>query len=119
MTKAEISEAETKKMLPPRKRAPRRWLAQMHRLMSNRKRILKAKCAGEPLLRLAPSLLQRQLNVTFSNGCLEYGGNPRQRHRPSRLIASVEHHHDEHPTRIIAAVYLVSSASDRTTPFVL
>jgi hypothetical protein len=41
----------------------------------------------------------------------------RLRHR--HLTAGVEHHHDEHPTRIIAAVRLVSSASDRTTYFVL
>jgi len=50
---------------------------------------------------------------------LEYGGNLHRRHRPSRLIASVEHHHDEHPTRTNAEVHLVSSASDRTTLFVL
>jgi hypothetical protein len=41
----------------------------------------------------------------------------RLRHR--HLTAGVEHHHDEHPTRAIAAVHLVSSASDRTTYFVL
>ena len=42
---------------------------------------------------------------------------PRLRHR--HLTAGVEHHHDEHPTRTIAEVHLVSSASDRTTYFVL
>jgi hypothetical protein len=88
--------------------------------MSNRKQILRARCTGEVVL-LWPALspLGHQLLVTFSSGSLEYGGNPRLRHRPSRLIESVEHHHDEHPTRIIAAVHLVLSASDRTTFFFL
>jgi hypothetical protein len=50
---------------------------------------------------------------------LEYTRDRRPRHRHSRLIASVEQHHDEHPTRAIAAVHLVRFASDRTTSFVL
>ena len=102
------------KMLLPK------WQAQTHRLMLNPKQILRAKYAGKAvLLWLALSPLQRQLLAIFSSGSLECVGNPRRRHRPRRLIASVEHHNDEHPTRIIAAARLVSSTSDRTTFSVL
>ena len=113
-------EAATKKTPAIRKMPRRRWLARMHRLMSNRKQILRAKCVGEALL-LWPVLypLRRQLPAISSNGSLECirARRPRLRHR--HLTAGVEHHHDEHPTRTIAAVHLVSSASDRTTYFVL
>src|SRR5215470_2395003 len=110
MRKAEISEARTKKMPPIRKLEPPRWQARTPRLMSNRKPILRAKCAGEPvLLRPALSPLPRQLPGIFSSDSLGYGGSQRPRPRRRRLIASVGHHNDEHPTRIIAAVYLVSS----------
>ena len=113
-------EATTKKTPAIRKMPRRRWLARMHRLMSNRKQILKAKCVGEALL-LWPVLypLRRQLPEISSNGSLECirARRPRLRHR--HLTAGVEHHHDEHPTRTFAAVHLVSSASDRTTYFVL
>jgi hypothetical protein len=85
--------------------------------MSNRKQILRGKSVGEALPWPAPFPLQRQLPAIFSNGSLEYTRD--RRHRHLRLIAGVEQQHDEHPTRIIAAVHLVSSASDRTTYFVL
>jgi hypothetical protein len=85
--------------------------------MSNLKQILRAKCAGEALPWRERSLLRRQLPAISSNGSLEC---IRARHlRLRHLTAGVEHHHDEHPTRTIAAVHLVSSASDRTTYFVL
>jgi hypothetical protein len=113
-------EATTKKTPAIRKMPRRRWLARMHRLMSNRKQILRAKCVGEALL-LWPVLypLRRQRPVISSKKSLECirARRPRLRHR--HLTAGVEHHHDEHPTRTIAAVHLVSSASDRTTYFVL
>ena len=98
-----------------RKMPLRRWQAQTHRLMSNRKQILRAKCAGEALPWRARSPLRRQLRVISSKRSLEYvrARSPRLRHR--RLTAGVEHHQDEHPTRTIAAVHLASSASDRTT----
>jgi hypothetical protein len=109
-----------KKVRTNRKVPLRRWQAQTHRLMSNRKQILRAKCGGEGLL-LRPALypLRRQLPEISFNGSLEciHARRPRLRHR--HLTAGVEHHHDEHPTRTIAAVHLVSSASDRTTYFVL
>jgi hypothetical protein len=89
----------------------------MHRLMSNRKQILRAKCVGKALLRPVLNPLGRQLPAISSNGSLEY---IRARRLLLRLLtAGAEHHHDEHPTRTIAAVHLVSSASDRTTYFVL
>jgi hypothetical protein len=98
----------------------RRWQARTQRLTWNRKQILRGKYGGEVLL-LWPALcpLRRQLLVTFSSGSLEYGGNPLLRHRHRRLTASVEQHHDEQPIRTIAALHLVSPASDRTTSFVL
>src|SRR5438128_12338670 len=102
-----------------RKMPRRRWLAQMHRLMSNRKQILKAKCVGEALLWPMLYRQRRQLPAISSNGSLECIRARRLRHRHRHLTAGVEHHHDEHPTRTIAAVHLVSSASDRTTYFVL
>jgi hypothetical protein len=97
-----------------------RWQAQTHRLMSNRKQILRGKCGGEALL-LWPthSPRRRQLPEISSNDSLEYAGNRHLLHRHLRLTAGVEHHHDEHPTRTIAAAHLVSSASDRTTSFLL
>ena len=103
-----------------RKMPLRKWQAQMHRLMSNRKQILRAKCVGEARL-LWPVLspLRRQLPAISSNGSLECIRARRLRLRHRHLTAGVEHHHDEHPTRTIAAVHLVSSASDRTTYFVL
>ena len=119
MRKAGISEAGTKKMPPPRKLPLRRWQAQMHRLMSNRKQILRAKCAGEALRWPALFPLRRQLPVISSKRSLEYIRARRLRLRHSHLTAGVEHHHNEHPTRTIAAVHFVSSASDRTTYFVL
>src|SRR4029453_10282148 len=119
MRKAGISEAGTKKMPPPRKLPPRRWQAQTHRLMSNQKRILRAKCASEALRWPALSQLRRQLLAISSSGSLEYAVNRHLHQRRSRLTADVEHHHDEHPTRTNAEVHLVSSASDRTTLFVL
>jgi len=87
--------------------------------MSNRKRILRAKCADEAPRWPALFPLRRQLLVISSNGSLEYIGNQRLLLRHRRLTAGVEHHHDEHPTRTIAALRLVSSASDRTTSFLL
>jgi len=119
MKRAEISGARTKKVLLSRKLALRKWQARTLRLMSNPKPILRAKCGGEAAL-LRPALYppRRQLPAIFSSGSLEYGGNPPPRLR-RRLIASVEHRHDEHPTRMLAAVHLVSSASDRTTSFAL
>ena len=119
MRKAGISQAATKKVRINRKLPLRRWQAQTHRLMSNLKQILRAKCAGEALPWRERSLLRRQLPAISSKSSLEYGGNPPPRHRHRHLIASVEHHQDEHPTRIIATMHLVSSASDRTTLFVL
>ena len=106
--------------MPPIRKMPLpRWQAQTHRLMSNRKQILRAKCGGEGLL-LRPALfpVQRQLPEISSNGSLEYTGNLRLRHRHLRLTVGVEQQ-DEHPTRTIAAVHLVSCASDRTTYFAL
>jgi len=119
MTRAEISEARTKKVRTNRKVPLRRWQAQTHRLMSNRKRILRAKYASEALPWRARSPLRRQLLVISSKRSLEYVRARRLRLRHRRLTAGVEHHQDEHPTRIIATVHLVSSASDRTTLFVL
>jgi hypothetical protein len=87
--------------------------------MSSRKRILKVKCVGGALRLPALFPLRRQLPVISSNGSLEYAVNRRLHQRRSRLTAGVEHHHDEHPIRTIATVRLVSSASDRTTLFVL
>ena len=90
----------------------------MHRLMSNRKLTLKEKYDGELLLpQPALSPLRRPLSAISSNGCLECTRDRHLRHH-LRLIAAVEQH-DEPPTRIITAVYVVSSASDRTTLFVL
>jgi hypothetical protein len=78
----------------------------MHRPMSSRKQILKAKCVGEALLLwLALSPLPRQLLVIFSNESLECIRARRQRLRPRHLTAGAERHHDEHPTRTIAAVH--------------
>ena len=119
MKKVGISQAGTKKMPPPRKLPLRRWQALTHRLMSSRKQILKAKCDGEALLWPALFPLRRQLPVISSKRSLEYAGNRHLRHRHRRLTAGVEHHHDEHPTRTIATVHLASSASDRTTLFLL
>jgi hypothetical protein len=88
--------------------------------MSNQKQILKAKCDAEAVLQWpALSPLRRHLPAISSKSSLEYTGNQRRRHRHRLLTAGVEHHHDEHPNRTIAAVDLVSSASDRTTSFVL
>src|SRR5207244_13326474 len=115
MKKAGISQAETKKVRTNRKLPLRRWQAQTHRRMSSRKRILKAKCVGGALRWPALFPLRPQLPVIFSKRSLEYvrARHLRLRHRP--LTAGVQLHHDEHPTRTIAAVHLVSSASDRTT----
>jgi hypothetical protein len=90
----------------------------MHRLMSNRKQILRAKCGGEALLSPALSLPRRHLHAISSNGFLEYTRARRLRHHHRRLRAGVEQA-NEHPTGTIAAVHLVSSAFDRTTCFVL
>src|SRR4030095_5254247 len=110
MKKAGISQAGTKKMPPLRKLPPRKWQAQTHRLMSNRKRILRAKFASEALLQRALCLRRRQLPAISSKRSLEYI-HARRLHLRHRLTAGVEHHRDEHPTRIIAAVDLVSSTS--------
>jgi hypothetical protein len=91
----------------------------MHRLMSNRKQTLRAKCVGKALLLPVLYPLPRQLPAISSNGSLECIRARHLRLRHRHLTAGVEHHHDEHPTRTIAAVHLVSSASDRTTYFVL
>ena len=112
-------EATTKKTPAIRKMPRRRWQAQMHRLMSNRKQILRAKCVGEALLWPMLHRQRRQLPAISSNGSLECIRARRLRLRHRHLTAGVEHHHDEHPTRTIAAVHLVSCASDRTTYFVL
>jgi hypothetical protein len=103
-----------------RKMRPRKWRVQTHRLMSNQKQILRGKCGGEAVL-LWPALspLRRLHPAIFSSGYLEYTVNRRLHQRRHRLTAGVEHHPDEHPTRIIVAVHLVSSASDRTTSFAL
>ena len=106
-------------MPPPRKLPLRRWQAQTHRRMSSRKRILKAKCVDGALRWPALFPLRRQLPEISSNGSLEYAINRRLHQRLRRLTDGVEHHHDEHPIRTIATVHLVSSASDRTTLFVL
>ena len=98
-----------------RKLPLRRWQALTHRRMSNRKRILKAKCAGVVLRWPALFPLRRQLPVIFSKRSLEYVHARHLRLRHRRLTAGVEHHHDEHPSRTIATVHLVSSVSDRTT----
>ena len=97
----------------------RRWQAQTHPLMSNQKRTLRAKYASAVLQWPARSLLRRKLHVISFKRSLEYIRARRLRLRHRRLTAGVEHHHNEHPTRIIATVHLVSSASDRTTYFVL
>ena len=112
-------EATTKKTPAIRKMPRRRWLAQMHRLMSNRKQILKAKYVGAALLWPVLSPLRRQLPAISSNASLECVRARRLHLRHSHLTAGVEHHHNEHPTRTSAAVPFVSSASDRTTYFVL
>src|SRR5262245_19486077 len=121
MKTAEISGVRTKKVRLSRKLALHKWQARTLRQMSNRKQILKAKCVGEALRRPALfPLRHRQLPVISFKNSLEYipARRPHLLH-PNRLAAGVEHHHDEHPTRTIAAVHLVSSASDRTTFFVL
>jgi hypothetical protein len=87
--------------------------------MSNRKQILRGKYGGEALLRPTLFPLRRRLPAISSNGSLEYTRDRRLRHHHLRLTAGAEQQHDEHPTRIIAAADLVSSASDRTTAFVL
>jgi hypothetical protein len=92
-----------------------KWQAQMLRLMSNRKQILRAKCVGEALLWPALSPLRAPLPAISFKRSLESTRARRLPRRHRRLTAGVEHHHDEHPTRIIAAVHLASSASDRTT----
>jgi hypothetical protein len=51
MTKAEISEAMTKKLRPTRKLARPKWQARTPRLMSNPKPTLKAKSGEEAVLR--------------------------------------------------------------------
>jgi len=112
----ETSEATTKKVPMIRKMPLRRWQTQTHRLMSNRKQILRAKCAGKALLSPALSLPRRHLHAISSNGFLEYTRARRHHHR--RLRAGAEQAND-HPTRTMAAVYSVSYASDRATPFVL
>jgi len=120
MTKAGILGARMKKMPTIRKVLPLKWQARTHRPMSSRKQILREKCGGEArLLWPALSPLRRQLPAISSNGSLECIRARRLRLRHRHLTAGVEHHHDEHPTRTIAAVHLVSSASDRTTYFVL
>src|SRR5262245_3274521 len=121
MKRAEISGVRTKKVLLSRKLALHKWQARTLRQMSNRKQIPKAKCASEAPQWLAPlSPLRHRPPAISSKNSLEYvrARRPHLRH-PNRPAAGVEHHHDEHPTRAIAAVHLVSSASDRTTFFVL
>ena len=108
----------TKKLRTNRKMPLCRWLVQTHRLMSNRKQILKGKSGGRSLpLWRAPSRLRRRLLVTFSNDSLEYTTKRRLRHRHRHLTAGVEH--DELPIRIIAAGPISNSASDRSTFSVL
>jgi hypothetical protein len=87
--------------------------------MSNQKLILRERFGDEALLWPALFPLQRQLPAIFSKSSLEYTGNQRLHHCLRLLTAGVEHNHDEHPTRIFAAMHLVSFASDRTTSFVL
>src|ERR1044071_4885636 len=102
MKKAGISQAETKKMHPPRKLPLRRWQALTHRRMSSRKRILKAKYVGGALRWPALFPLRRQLPVISSKRSLECIRARHLRLRHRRLTAGVEHHHDEHPSRTIA-----------------
>ncbi len=69
----------------------RRWQVQTHRLMSNRKPILRGACDGEPvLLRLGPFRQRRRRRATFFNGSLEYTRDRRLRRRPPRQAAGAE-----------------------------
>ena len=69
----------------------RRWQVQTHRLMSNRKPILRGACDGEPvLLRLGRFRQRRRRRATFFNGSLEYTRDRRLRRRPRRRAAGAE-----------------------------
>src|SRR5947208_7190981 len=116
MTREAISEVRTKRTPPPHKLALHKWQARTHRPTSNRKRILRAKCAGE-VVRQSPVLSppRRLLHAIFSNGSLECIRARRPRHRLLLLRRAGVQQPDEHPTRTIAARLLVSFVSDRTT----
>jgi hypothetical protein len=97
----------------------RRWQVQTHRLMSNRKPILRGACDGEPvLLRLGRFRQRRRRRATFFNGSLEYTRDRRLRRRPPRRAAGVEHH-DELSARTTHGRTYPSFAYDRPTTSIL
>ena len=90
-------------MHPPPKMPLRRWQAQTHRLMSNRKQILKGKSGGERVL-LWPERfrLRHQPPATSFNGSLERTRDRRLRRRPRRPAVGADTH-NESPIRNTAA----------------
>src|SRR5260370_21142337 len=88
---AEYPEVRLGKVAITGKAALRRWPVQSHRLMSNRKPILRGACDGEPvLLRLGRFRQRRRRRATFFNGSLEYTRDRPLRRRPPPRAAGVE-----------------------------
>jgi hypothetical protein len=97
----------------------RKWQAQTHRLMSNRRQTLKAKSGGEaPLPRPERFRLRRHHPATFLNGSLD-AGNQHLRRRPRRPAAGVEQLHDELLVRTTTAGRSGSLAYDWSTSSIL
>jgi hypothetical protein len=118
MVREGISEATTKKVRTNRRLPLRKWQAQTLRLMSNRKQILREKCAGEKMLlrpALSPPLPLPPPRATSSNGFLEYilARHRLHRRRPAGSSAQPQ---DEPSVRIAPAARINSSADDRSTP---
>src|SRR5215813_4642937 len=111
MTREAISEATTKKM-PTRRRLPLpRWRRRTHRLMSNRKQILREECAGEQMLKwpvLPPPLLPLP-RATFLSGFSELSASRHRLHR-HRPVGSSAQQHDEPSVRIAPTASIGSSA---------
>jgi hypothetical protein len=113
-------EATTKKTPAIRKMPRRKWQAQTHRLMSNRRQTLKEKSGGEaPLLPPERFRLRRHLPATFLNGSLEHAGNQHLCRRPRRPAAGVEQLHDELLVRTTTSGRSGSLPYDRSTSSIL
>jgi hypothetical protein len=82
-------------MHPPPKMPLRRWQARTHRLMSNRKQILKGKSGGERVL-LWPERfrLRHQPPAISFNGSLEYARDRHLRRRPRRPVVGADPHNE-------------------------
>src|SRR6266446_9293 len=111
MMREATSEATTKKLQINRRVPLCKWQAQTLRLTSNRKQIIREKCAVEEMLPWpALSRPRPPPRVTSSNGCLEYILARRLR----RLAVSAQVQ-DESSVRIAITVRIGSLADDRPT----